>query len=248
MLMRTLSSASRLRHRQSWLAAFSLLTLLLQGCSISSYEESLTDSPVPSLVRRHTLKELRDRYIVKQALDYSCGAAALATLLSFYYGDMTSEAEILTLLKEQLTPEELAIKAERGFSLLDLKKVAIKKGYRAEGIKLTPQQLIRLVAPVIVFVEPQGYKHFSVLRGTQNGMVYLADPSRGNLRMRIDQFAGQGNEWQEGIIFVLGKKGEEKTVARTLFPTLPFTDLQPQLIGIIDTLDQGRAIRDLPMR
>jgi predicted double-glycine peptidase len=246
--MCNISLTSRRRHRQSWLAAASLLTSLLQGCSISSYGESLSHTPQEPLVRRHSLKELRDRYVVKQALDYSCGAAALATLLIFYYGDMTSEAEILTLLKDQLTPEELAIKAERGFSLLDLKKVAQKKGYRAAGFKLTPQQLIRLVAPVIVFVEPQGYKHFSVLRGTQNGMVYLADPSRGNLRMRIDQFAGQGNEWQEGIIFVLGKKGEEKSTAHTLYPTLPFTDLQPQFIGVIDALDQGQAIRNLPMR
>ena len=242
-------SISRRLHKQWWLtAAAGFLTSLLCGCSISPHGESLTSSFQEPLVTRHSLKELRDRYVVKQALDYSCGAAALATLLIFYYGDMTSEAEILTMLKDQLTPEELAIKAERGFSLLDLKKVALKKGYRAAGFKLTPQQLMRLVAPVIVFVEPQGYKHFSVLRGMQHGMVYLADPARGNLRMRIDQFAGPGNEWQEGIIFVLGKKGEEKSTAHTLYPAPSFTDLQPQFMGVIDTLDQGQAIRNLPMR
>lgn len=233
---------------RTWVKAIGLLATILCGCSSSSHGGSLTSSLEQPLVIRHSLKELRDRYVVKQALDYSCGAAALATLLIFYYGDMTSEAEILTMLKDQLTPEELAIKAERGFSLLDLKKVAQKRGFRAAGFKLTPEQLTRLVAPVVVFVEPQGYKHFAVLRGVRDGMVYLADPARGNLRMRIDQFAGQNNEWQEGIIFVLGKTGEEKSTAHTLYPTPPFTDVQPQFIGVIDMLDQAQSIRNLPMR
>ena len=57
--------------------------------------------------------------------------------------------------------------------------------------------------------------------------------------MRIDQFAGQNNEWQEGIIFVLGKTGEEKSTAHTLYPTPPFTDVQPQLFGVFDMLDQA---------
>jgi predicted double-glycine peptidase len=226
-----------------------LAAILIYGCAIAPDRPSQTGSAEPPLVVRHSLKELRDRYVVKQALDYSCGAAALATLLIYYYGDMTSEAEILNMLKEQLTPEELAIKTERGFSLLDLKKVAQKRGYRAAGFKLTPEQLTRLVAPVIIFVEPLGYKHFAVLRGVRNGMVHLADPARGNLRMRIDQFAGHGNEWQGGIIFVLGKTGEEKSTAHTLYPETPYNlDYQPQFFGVVDMLDQAQNIRALPMR
>ena len=228
------------------LAGAGLLAAMLNGCTLSP-NNKFADAE-PPLVVRHTLKELRDRHVIKQALDYSCGAAALATLLIYYYGDRTSEEEILNMLKEQLTPEELTIKAERGFSLLDLKKVAEKRNYRAAGFKLTPEQLTRLVAPVIVFVEPQGYKHFAVLRGVKNGMVQLADPARGNLRMRIDQFAGRGNEWQEGIIFVLGKAGEEKNIGHPLDPKSPFTDVQPQLIGVIDMLDQARSSVNLPMR
>jgi predicted double-glycine peptidase len=181
-------------------------------------------------------------------LDYSCGAAALATLLIYYYGDLTSEAEILNSLKEYLTPEELAIKAERGFSLLDLKNAAQRRGFLAAGFRLTPEQLTRLVAPVIVYVEPRGYKHFAVLRAVRNGMVYLADPARGNLRMRIDQFAGPGNEWQQGIIFVLGKTGEHKITAYAAAPVVPFSDIQPQLINVFDLMDQGTAVRNLPLR
>ncbi len=224
----------------------SAATLMLNGCG--HWTDSLFVGTNEPLVVRHSLKEIRDRYVVKQALDYSCGAAALATLLVYYYGDLTSEAEILALLKEPLTPDELAVKAERGFSLLDLKKAAERRGFRAAGFRLTPDQLTRLIAPVIVYVEPHGYKHFAVLRAVRNGMVYLADPARGNLRMRIDQFAGAGNEWQEGIIFVLGQTGEQKITAYAAAPVLPFSDLHPQLINVFDLLDQGAALRHLPLR
>jgi hypothetical protein len=220
--------------------------LALSGCG--HWTDSLFVGSDEPIVERHSLKHLRDRYVVKQALDYSCGAAALATLLIYYYGDLTSEAEILASLKERLTPEELAVKAERGFSLLDLKKVAQDRGFRAAGFRLTPQQLTRLVAPVIVYVEPNGYKHFAVLRAVRNGMVYLADPARGNLRMRIDQFAGPGNEWQEGIIFVLGRTGEQKVTSYAAAPVIPFSDIHPQLIDVFDLLDQGAALRNLPLR
>ena len=74
-----------------------------------------------TIVKRHTLKELRDQYVVKQQLDYSCGAAALATLMVYYYGENTSEKEILELLNTRLrtmTEEEQAHKTRMGLSLL----------------------------------------------------------------------------------------------------------------------------------
>ncbi len=114
-----------------------VLALALGSCA--SLSESLDRDlrRENSEVLRHTLKELRDQHVVKQALDYSCGAAALATLMVYYFGDPTSEQEILRLLQAGLTSEELAVKAQRGFSLLDLKKVAQVKGYQAGGFKLT---------------------------------------------------------------------------------------------------------------
>ena len=159
-----------------------------------------------SVVTRHTLKELRDQFVIKQDKDYSCGAAALATLLRYYYGEQTSEQEILTLLREHIPKDAWDKKSITGFSLLDLKGVANTKGFRAAGFQLTIEQIARLRAPVIVFIEPLGYKHFAVLRGIDRGRVYLADPSRGNLRMSINRFL---DEWS-GTVFVLGKTGEEQ--------------------------------------
>jgi predicted double-glycine peptidase len=214
-----------------------LFALIQAACAGSSLESRH--------VVLHTLKELRDQNVVKQSLDYSCGAAALATLMVYYYGEPTSEAEILDLLKTKLTPEELAGKAQRGFSLFDLKRVAQEKGYQAAGFRLALNQLQQLAAPVIVYLEPRQYRHFAVLRGVRNGMVYLADPARGNLRMRIDQFL---DEWQGHIILALGKAGEENIQNYPLLPRQTFVDVPPQFIGFIDFQDQAINVRNLPLR
>ena len=114
--------------------------------------------------------------------------------------------------------------------------MAQAKGYRAAGFKLTIEQLTQLAAPVIVFVQPLGYPHFAVLRGVDRGRVFLADPSRGNLRMSLSRFA---SEWN-GTVFVLGKAGEENIVNYPL--ALPRPELiQPELRSV-DRLRESQAL------
>ena len=192
---------------------------------------------------RHTVKELRDLHVVKQQEDYSCGAAALATLLSYYFGEVTSEKEILDRLLKPLSHREKVVKKQRGFSLLDLKRVAEMKGYRAGGFKVTFSQLTQVKAPVMVFLEPHGYKHFAVYRGFDRGRVYLADPARGNLRMSIGRFL---DEWRE-IIFVLGRDGEEAIQEHPL--SVPMSEYaQPELARFNGMIDIGFILRSLPYR
>ena len=154
-----------------------------------------------------SLKDLRDQNLVKQRFDYSCGAAALATLLRYGFGDDVTERQILTDLFNQLSDEQKRTARSVGFSLLDLQRVAQTRGYAAEGFKLEPGQLPKLGGPVIVFIEPRGYKHFAVLRGIRGDRVYLADPSRGNIRMPIHTFlASWLQDDGQGIIFALEPK------------------------------------------
>lgn len=135
--------------------------------------------------------------------------------MRYYYGDDTSEKAMLELLNarlKSLSPEERAHKTRVGFSLLDLQTVAQQKGYRAAGFELSVDQLRRLVAPVIVYIRPLGYPHFAVLRGIAGNRVLLADPSRGNLSMHTARFA----EEYGGVVFVLGRKGEEDIAGHAL--------------------------------
>ncbi|MDQ3775481.1 MAG: C39 family peptidase [Pseudomonadota bacterium] len=186
---------------------------------------------------RHTLKELRDVHVVRQHLDFSCGAAALATLMSYYYGEQTSEQELLDLLDiqlEKLTPEQLARKKRSGFSLLDLKNVAQQKGYRGAGVQLSLAQLRELVAPVIVYLHPSDYHHFAVLRGIAGDRVFLADPSRGNLRMSTARFLSEYG----GVVFVLGKPGEEDILTYPLALVWPDDYAEPELRTVVHRFDR----------
>jgi uncharacterized protein len=211
--------------------------VLLQACAVAPISELQTP------VGRHTLKDLRDQYVVKQQEEYSCGAAALATLLTYYYGNQTAEEELLHILQDGLTPEQKLTKIQRGFSLLDLKQAAVAKGYRAGGFRLTFEQLFRLKAPVIAFVETRGYKHFTVLRTVEKGNVFMADPARGNVRMPFDQFL---DEWR-GIVLVLGVDDEESLKGQ---PLLVANRKQghPELDRLDAELDLGNSLEILPQR
>ena len=153
------------------------------------------------------MKDLRDQDVVKQRFDFSCGAAALATLLRFGFAEDITEARILVNLFDLPTEAEKDERRRKGFSLLDLQRVADARGYNAQGFRLEPDQLPLLGGPVIVFIEPRGYKHFAVLRGVRDGRMYLADPSRGQVRMPAERFL---DSWVQpdgkGIIFVVEPK------------------------------------------
>ncbi len=86
-----------------------------------------------------SLKDLRDENLVKQRFDYSCGAAALATILRYGFGDEVTERDILTDLFDLLSEDEEGLRREQGFSLLDLQHVAQARGYKAQGFPLAPE-------------------------------------------------------------------------------------------------------------
>lgn len=195
-----------------------------------------------------TLKDLRDQNLVRQRFDFSCGAAALATILRDGFGEAVTEADILRQLFDLLAEDERAAVQRTGFSLLHLQRVAQARGYNAQGFRLSASQLPQLGGPVIVFVEPRGYAHFAVLRGVRDDRVYLADPSRGNIRMPAYTFLDTWlQEDDMGIIFVLEPRGlpagEQSLTLRT--HGLP----QPEILTIHEMLAVGAALprpRDLP--
>jgi predicted double-glycine peptidase len=160
----------------------------------------------------HALKsivELRDEGVVKQAYDFSCGSAALATLLTFGLGDPVDESWVLNAVLEPLAQDQQALLKKEGLSLLDLQRVAESRGHRAQGFRITADGLARVSRPVIVFIKPGGYPHFAVLKGVRNGRAYLADPSLGNLRMPMYRFVDMwADDKGRGIVFaVQGRSG-----------------------------------------
>ena len=193
-----------------------------------------------------TMKYLRDTNVIKQAYDYSCGAAALATILRYGLNDNVTERQVLEQLFSLLPRDELQSTVMRGFSLLHLQRVAQARGYRAEGFRLEPQFLSGLSGPVIVYIQPRGYKHFAVLRGIKDDRVFLADPSLGNIRMPMYQFL---ESWRDntgtGIIFVVEPTtglSEGKTPLTLSVPGLA----QPEIMTARELLAVGSPFLTLP--
>jgi predicted double-glycine peptidase len=185
-----------------------VLTIALQGCAASAGRMPASVLPIrtgavhgTSAIR--SWKELRDRNVVLQGLDYSCGAGALATLMRYYFGDNVSEETILAGILGPMNEEEVRDREANGLSLLDLKRYSEQRGYQAVGVKLNYASLPKLKGPVLIHLERKDYRHFAVLKGVQGDRIYLADPSRGNVRISVDRFA---KEWS-GIALVLGKEG-----------------------------------------
>jgi len=151
--------------------------------------------------------------IVMQSYDYSCGAAALATLLHYYWNDPTGERDILTDLTRQLTPDELNDRVENGLSLSDLKKIADTRGYRtAVGELSSVDKLRELKVPVIVGISPEGYNHFVVLKKVIGSRVFVADPIRGNLEYSTAEFS---RIWiKNALLLVLDEKLDQSSYSR----------------------------------
>lgn len=155
-------------------------------------------------IRVQSVRALRDAGVVRQQRDYSCGAAALATLLTYGLDHPIDEATLLQTLLEPMAPEQLVQLQKTGLSLRQLQLLADDYGYKAQGFRLGADQLPRLQRPVIVFVRPGGYPHFAVLKGVRDGRAYLADPSLGNVRLPLHRFLDQwADENGRGIIFAI---------------------------------------------
>lgn len=162
-------------------------------------------------VKIQSWKERRDFNIVKQDLDFSCGAASVATLLNNFYGQTLTEEEVL----EKLDKEQMRASFE------DMRRIMPDLDFEAKGYALSFEQLAQLKIPVIVYLKYRKDDHFSVLRGIDGNTVLLADPSLGHVSMSRVQFL---DAWQtrEGnlagkILAVVPKKAE--TISNKLFFT-----------------------------
>jgi predicted double-glycine peptidase len=146
-----------------------------------------------------SMREARYSEMIPQKTDFSCGAAALATILRYGYGEDITEQQII---KAMLKLSDPAVIKKKGFSLLDLKKYVHTRGMRAHGYKVNLNALAKLKIPVIVLLDTGGYQHFVVVKKARNGKVHVSDPALGNKIIPGDKFT-QG--WN-GIVFaVVGK-------------------------------------------
>lgn len=125
-----------------------------------------------------SLKEKRWDTVIRQQYDFSCGSAAVATLLTYHYEMPVAEADVF---KAMFRAGDQAKIQQEGFSMLDMKRFLDSRGLHSDGFRMSLDQLIKIGVPAIVLVNTQGYRHFVVIRGLRNGNILLADPAIGSI-------------------------------------------------------------------
>ncbi|MBB6095147.1 hypothetical protein HNQ60_004037 [Povalibacter uvarum] len=148
-------------------------------------------------VRVTSLREARFATTMRQKYDFSCGSAALATLLTYHYGQPVSEQEVFAQMYSAGDRPKIS---KQGFSLLDMKRYLTAHGYQADGFEQPVERLSQEGLPAIVLLSERGYRHFVVVKGLQRGRVLLGDPAMGTRAMSIDRFHSL---WVNRILFVI---------------------------------------------
>jgi predicted double-glycine peptidase len=147
-----------------------------------------------------SLKEVRFKAIMKQQYDFSCGSAALSTLLTYHYGYPVNEQAVFEEMYRR--GDQRKIRKE-GFSLLDMKFFLQARGFQADGFQLPLEKLEGARLPAIVLLADNGYRHFVVVKGMRDGRVLIGDPSSGTRAMARATFEAK---WVSKLMFVIHNK------------------------------------------
>lgn len=146
-----------------------------------------------------SLKEARFKTTLHQQYDFSCGSAAVATLLSHHYDYPLSEQFVFEQM--YLHGDQQKIRKD-GFSLLDIKRFLAAHGFVADGFQLPLDKLSEARFPAIVLLSERGYHHFVVVKGLSPTRVLIGDPAGGTRALARDSFDAM---WQSRLLFVIHK-------------------------------------------
>jgi len=154
-------------------------------------------------------QELQFGAVTRQQYDFSCGSAALASLLTYHYDTPTEES---TVFKTMFENGDRTLIKQQGFSLLDMKQYLTSRGFLSEGYKLPLEKIESLGLPVITLVDFDGYHHFVVIKGINEHSVIVGDPSKGTIVIRKNKFV----DFYQGIALLVRNNVE---VGRETFIT-----------------------------
>lgn len=179
-----------------WLAALAA-TAAAQQAYLPSMGGGDVVMPVTSI------RQSRLAGTVLQQYDFSCGSAAVATLLTHHYGLPVSESTVFESMFRQGDQQKIR---REGFSLLDMKRFLKSQGFEADGFEQPLDKLLEARVPAIVLVNENGYRHFVVVKGLRDGRVLVGDPANGTRAMPRARFDAI---WQGRLLFVIHNRMEQ---------------------------------------
>lgn len=186
-------------------------TLELSGVSGGNYSIPVT-----------SLREARFKATTRQQYDFSCGSAALATLLTHHYGHPVTEQAVFEEMFARGQPEKIR---QEGFSFLDMKTYLNAHQFQADGFELPLDKLLESGLPAIVLIAEKNYHHFVVVKGLRDGRVLLGDPSSGTRAMVRQAFEPI---WVNKLLFVIHNRQAQAQFNRAMdwqvAPRAPLAD------------------------
>lgn len=144
-----------------------------------------------------SFQEQRFDSVMRQQYDFSCGSAALASLLSYHYDHEVSEQDVFLSMLRLADKEKVR---QEGFSMLDMKRFLEAEGYQADGFRLPLSGLREKVRlPMIVLLNLDGFRHFVVIKGISESEVLVGDPARG---LKVYSYREFERYW-DGTAFII---------------------------------------------
>lgn len=199
-----------------------LLLLISTGlwlaASVSNAANIQFRGVVPGTMINKNIISMREQHfvdMVPQQTDFSCGAAAVATILNYAYHYDFTESDVIDGMLKVSDPQ---LVQSKGFSLLDIKHYVETLGLRGRGYSVNPEIIDRIKIPTIALLDIRGYKHFVVLKKATQDKVYIADPALGNRVMDRQDFI---NGWNKVTFAVIGEGFDRDSIL--LRPKEPLT-------------------------
>lgn len=143
-----------------------------------------------------SMAERKFATVIRQQYDFSCGSAALATLLTHHYGRPTSETDAFKAMWDVGDQDRIR---ELGFSLLEMKRYLESLNLKSDGFKVTLDRVQEIGVPGIALIDVRGYRHFVVVKGVTDRTVLVGDPSAGIISMPRRTFE---ERWDGVILFI----------------------------------------------
>lgn len=177
-----------------------MLAVYMGAMSLAAQADNLTLSGFGSgeyLLKVTSLKEARFKATTRQQYDFSCGSAAIATLLTHHYHYPVTEQTVFQEMFKRGDQEKIR---REGFSLLDMKNYLNAHQFQADGFELPLNKLLESRLPAIVLIADKGYRHFVVIKGMQDGRILIGDPSTGTRAVSRENFDAM---WVNKLLFVI---------------------------------------------
>jgi predicted double-glycine peptidase len=160
-------------------------------------------------IRTMSWAEIPFRSVIRQQYDFSCGSAAVATLLTYHYGIKTPEIDSFKAMWARGDQGKIR---QLGFSMLDMKSYLQTRGLNAQGYRFKVSDIAASGRPGIALIDLRGFKHFVVVKGVRGNRVLVGDSILG-----ITEYATQDFEkmWN-GIYLAIGEADQSRRPAFNL--------------------------------